>query len=471
MLCAFGLMTGARLASAEVAGSVASPQVASMEERLLQQEQRIKELEKRLLELETASRAGAPTAAATEPATPAIPETPAQRSAEEPAVDREELVGDLTDTHEILSASELTSKEFPGSWPMFGTDMRMKVGGYIKADLVADLDGTLDSTQFLMSTIPVPGMPEYEDDGYVSFFAKDSRFNIDVRRVTPGAPPLRGFLEGDFFSADNQFRLRHAYMAVGDFLIGQTWTTLSFLESLPFMIDFAAGDALFGGRAAQVRYQHKVNERWKLSVGVEELSYLGIENPYEFAGKATRIAPLLALRADYRWDTGLLLLGTSVAPLHWDGGAEGPSDSAVQLDFVVGGRQNLGSSSYLTWNVSYGEGSGETIMAFAGSKANAVLDANGKLDTIPAFALVLGYGHNWNSAWSTNVSYAYGWLDTPESRGDLSLKEGGIGHVNLIWKPVTQFSTGIEFMWGEARVQDGAVGSAERIQWMGKFDF
>ena len=72
---------------------------------------------------------------------------------------------------------------------------------------------------------------------------------------------------------------------------------------------------------------------------------------------------------------------------------------------------------------------------------------------------------------SSNLAYAYGWLDTPDSRNPLALKRGGIGHINLIWQPVKQFSTGIEYMWGAQRVKNDALGKAERIQLMGKFEF
>ena len=88
---------------------------------------------------------------------------------------------------------------------MFGTDTRMKIGGYIKADFVADFDGTLDPRQFLMRTIPVEGTPEYGGDPYVDFFANDTRFNLDIRRIIPGAVPLRGFIEGDFFTPTTSF--------------------------------------------------------------------------------------------------------------------------------------------------------------------------------------------------------------------------------------------------------------------------
>ncbi|TDQ19305.1 hypothetical protein DFQ04_1126 [Algoriphagus boseongensis] len=378
--------------------------------------------------------------------------------------------GDIREASPLLTGYDLVNDAFPGSWPMFGTNLRMKVGGYFKADFIGDLDGTLDKTQFLMSTIPVEGTPEFGNNGYIHFMSQETRFNIDVRR-TDGKVPLKLFIEGDFFSSTNQFRLRHAYLVAGDFIIGQTWTTLSFLESLPFMIDFAAGDALFGGRTTQIRYQKTINSNLKISAALEMLPFLGIENPDQLPGKATLQAPLFAIRSDYSWQTGLLLMGTSIAQLHWDGGDSGPSDSDVQFDVIVAGRQYLGKNNYFTWNVTYGNGSGENIMAFAGSNANAVLRSDGKLETMPAFAFVGGYMHKWSEKLSSNLAYAYGWLDPPPSRDPYSLKKGGVGHVNLIWHPITHLSSGIEYMWGAQRTTNDALGKAGRIQAMVKFDF
>lgn len=371
---------------------------------------------------------------------------------------------------QTLTGDDLVADDFPGSWPMFGTNLRMKVGGYVKADFVYDLDGTLDKTQFLMSTIPVPGMPEYGDSGYVAFFARESRFSIDVRR-TAGPVPLKMFLETDFWTAGNQLRLRHAYMVAGDFVIGQTWTTLSFLESLPFLVDFAAGDALLGGRTAQVRYQKEVNDHISFAVGIENLDFQGIENPEGLPGEARSQLPLLALRGGYRWNTGVLLVGGSAGQLRWEGGSQAPSPTALQITAVVAGRQYLGEKNFFTWNVTYGKGSGENIMAFIGSDANAVLTEDGRLETIPAFAAVVGFVRDWNDSLTTNFSYAYGWLEAPESRAPLALKRGGVGHVNLIWRPVPHFSTGVEYMWGAQRVTNDSLGKAGRFQLMAKFAF
>ena len=466
LLISVGIVTISTLAlvqplQAAESGSGIESNTAPLEERLKQQEQQILDLQQRLQQVESSAMSGG-SKDANEPSE----DVPASESS-----DRRDLGAVREADSAIMTRDELVSDEFPGSWPMFGTDTRMKIGGYVQAEFIYDFDGTKDKTQFLMSTIPVPGMPEYGSDGYFAAFANATRFNFDVRRIKAGAPPLRTFLEGDFYGAGTQFRLRHAYIGVGDYLVGQTWTTLTFLESLPYIIDFAAGDALFGGRSTQIRYTNKINSSWTVAIGAESLEFLGIENPYNLPGQATSQYPLLAARAERRWASGVLFLGTSIAQLHWDGGATGPSDSALQYDFIVAGRQVVGEMTYVTWNVAYGEGSGENIMAFAGSKANAVLGQDGKLTTMPALSFVLGGGHKWNTEWSSNLSVAYGFLDTPETREPLALKRGGIAHVNLIWKPVRQFSTGVEYMWGRQVVQNDAMGKASRIEFMAKYEF
>lgn len=404
---------------------------------------------------------------------PQIVSSATEETALPPSQQRDGLNGQVRDANQPLTRDELNSAEFPASWPMFGTDMRMKVGGYIKSDFVVDFDGTLDPTQFLMRTIPVEGTPEYGGDSYFDVFAKETRLNFDIRRIIPGSAPLRGFVEGDFFSAGDQFRLRHGYITAGDFTIGQTWTTLSMLEAIPIMIDFAAGDALFGGRAAQVRYTTPLSDRWKLAVAAEELQFPGIENASNLPGRATSQWPLFAARADYQYDGGMVAFGGSVGQLHWDGGADGPSDSDMQLAVLMGGRHNLGDKAYATYHLSYSEGAGENIMAFTGTSANAVLDADGNLETFPAFAAVLGFGYEWSSSFTTMGSYAYGVLDTPDTRADLELERGGVGHLNLLWRPNANkyFSTGAEIMYGKTRVQSGATGDATRLQLMAKFEF
>ncbi len=205
-------------------------------------------------------------------------------------------------------------------------------------------------------------------------------------------------------------------------------------------------------------------------MALENLDFMGIENSTDQAGEPSLGLPLLAARVDYQWKSGLAVLGSSLGQLRWDGGEAGPDATALQWAAVFAGRQYLGDD-YVTWNVSYGRGSGENIMAFAGSDANAVLTADGRLETMPAFAFVAGFVHKWSAQVVSNLSYAYGWLDAPASRDPGALKRGGVGHANIIWRPVPEFATGIEYMYGAQRTTGDALGQASRVQGMFRLDF
>ena len=55
--------------------------------------------------------------------------------------------------------------------------------------------------------------------------------------------------------------MRHTYSQYGHLPAGQTWTILTELKAINYMIDFAYGDAIFGGRVVQVRWEQPFNEQ------------------------------------------------------------------------------------------------------------------------------------------------------------------------------------------------------------------
>jgi len=405
-----------------------------------------------------------------------VPEGDEPPDAPEPEVEPERLetgFNQTRDSHEVKTAADLAADDFVGSWPMFGSDYRMKIGGYVKLDALYDFDGTGDKTQFLIAQIPVDGGSAAQRDGYFNMFARETRFNFDVRRHSDGDAAQQLFLEMDFFD-ESSFspRLRHAYVVYGNLLFGQTWTTITDLASLPFTIDFGAGDALFGTRTAQVRWQQDWTETWSWAVGLENLQFVGIYNPNNLPGEATTKLPVLAGRITKQTSKGRASLAALVQELRWDGQGIGPDASATGWALIYGGRRNFRSGDFWTWNIAYGDGTPETIMALTGSDANAVLEANGSLTTRMGYSVAVGYGHRWSERLMSNFAYAYTDLEDLglDQRAPDAIESGGVGHANLIWQQ-GKFSTGVELIWGERDNADGRSGDATRVQAMLKYGF
>lgn len=381
--------------------------------------------------------------------------------------------GEIRDTHRVEAGKELVREDFPGSWPLFGTDSRMKFGGYFKLDGMYDFDGTSDKDQFLISTIPVDNTPESKKDSYFNTTIRETRFNFDVRKFDDSEPSQQFFLEMDFYDRNNTApRLRHAYVVYGNLLMGQTWTTLSELRSLPFMIDFAYGDALFGGRTVQLRWEDELGKNKKWAVGIEKVVDSGIDNPFDLPGNPIIKLPILSAKLNLENSKRLLMFGGTVGQLNWDGEETGKDSSHMQWALLIAGRKYFGKNrDYFTWNLSYGNGAASNIMALVGSNANASLDENGNLKTNKAWCAALGYAHNFNDTISSNFALAWTELERSNLRSDGSIAGGGVLHVNLIKHISKNYSTGIEYMQGRRINNDGESGRAERIQTMVKYDF
>ena len=288
--------------------TVAAPQDPSVDDRLQSQNQRIKDLEQRIENMELSAMSGKPldpaAAAKSDPDQP-DPEAPATLDVSSGAFREPPLV---------VTGASLASDTFPGSWPLFGTEYRMKIGGYFKLDALYDFDGTGDKNQFLVSQIPVDGSPEAGRDGYFNMLVRETRYNFDIRKTTADEPAQKFFLEMDFFDEETVSpRLRHAYVQYGNLIVGQTWSTLTELRAINYMIDFAYGDVIFGTRSKQVRWQQQLAKHWSWALGVENLDNSSIDPGTVTNGVASPRLPLLAARLTHESDSSVVMLGGSVS--------------------------------------------------------------------------------------------------------------------------------------------------------------
>ena len=362
---------------------------------------------------------------------------------------------------------ELTDSEFLKSVPLFGSAWRFSFGGYIKVDMIHDFSGTGDKQQFTLNTIPVNGSPQ--PGSYWNLQAAETRFNFEVRNMSPDVLRNRVFLEFDFFDESNptSLRLRHAYFEYGNLLAGRTWTTLTELRQLPFLLDFAAGDSIYGGRTEQVRWQVDASDRFSWAVGLENYDDGAILNTESAEGTARSDLPRFVGRATFEFHQGVATIGGFVSQNRWDGTGSTPDARGLGWGVMTGGRIYIDTQrkNFLGFGASYSKGGPGDIISFAEAGIpNAVLGPDGELDEIAAWNIQLGLQVHWSEKWSSNLSIAYARLQpVPGLAGD-AMRAAGAGHVNLIYTFNARLRIGAEYMYGIRELVSGDDGDASRLQ-------
>ena len=439
-------------------------EIAEQREKMAEQTRKMEEMEKRLNNI-----TGTPVSPAIGTA---VDEAKKAEAVDSAPTEREPIVGVSQREEHYGPFSDVG---FAKSVPLFGSDWRFSFGGYIKLDILHDFDGTGDEFQLVTPTIPVEGAPGPQPGSYTNIHARESRFSFEVRNARDGLPFNKAFLEMDFFDANNTApRLRHAYMQWGNLLAGQTWSTNTVMAQLPFLLDFAYGDALFGGRYAQIRWDQKIDDNWSWATAIEDWPDNAVANPYDLPGTARAEWPLFALRGNYTWSHGTVSLGTNLAQVRWDGTDGIGDDAALSWAFVGGGRWYLDAENrhYLGFGGSYGYGqSASQINLIEAGAANAVLELDGSLDLQRSRNTQLALHYEISQQWSTNWSVAYGGTDPDEALFPNALKASGAVHANLIWHLAPEFLVGAEYMVGERENANGADGIAHRIQFSTMYSF
>ncbi len=143
--------------------------------------------------------------------------------------------------------------------------LSLRIGGYVKGDFIHDFDPIESKDNFDPVTIFTDG----REGQNTRLHARQTRLNIDANTPTEFGD-LKIFVEGDFFGERDTLRLRHAYGELGEWTVGQTWTTYTQIAALPTTLDFESPIAFVVARRAQIRWTKQLDEHFSISAAVED---------------------------------------------------------------------------------------------------------------------------------------------------------------------------------------------------------
>ena len=177
----------------------------------------------------------------------------------------------------------------------------LALGGFIALRTSYDFDGTPSATDFIPSSIPVPG--DYASRQRLSMDASTSRIYLKGiantralgRVVVYVSTDFRGGAQGSYTP-----RLREAYVSFKGFTFGRDVTTFCDLSAAPTTIDFQGPNAYNFNFATMIRYEYAfADNHLKFGVAAEMPSVSGTYND-NFATLKQRV-PDFPAYFQYAW--------------------------------------------------------------------------------------------------------------------------------------------------------------------------
>lgn len=366
-------------------------------------------------------------------------------------------------------------------------DTRISFKGYVKLDALSSTFsegevGRVTGRDFYVpNAIPVFGGAgsgatagaNGKSRNVYDMHAKQTRFIINTDTPTSGGPALKGHIEVDFLSSaqgnenvTNGYspELRQAFFSYGNWMAGQAWTTFQDLGALPETIDFVgSSDGSVFGRQPQVRYSRGP---WQLAVENSQ-SVTGTSASAAATESNDNSMPDLVARYTHKGDFGHVSLATLGRQIRNKDNAV--SDRANGFGISLSGKVRVFAADDIRFMLTHGQGIGRYVGL--NSANDAVVNADGELDTIDITAGYVTFRHAWNEKLRSSFQLASFEADNPASASADATKSVRSGLVNLIYNVTPKLELGVEALHAEREVEGGADGTLDRLQFMAKHSF
>lgn len=361
------------------------------------------------------------------------------------------------------------------------------IHGYIKVDLLYDLKQQ-SGDRINYGSIKSSNESQF-NSGHVRIHARESRFNITAKQSFRNQV-IKGFLEGDFYgdngseniSNSSSFRIRHAYIAFGNWVVGQTWSNYIDVKSFPENLDFSNETGQSFIRQGQIKYQHAFgNTSISYSIENPETDVLTITDGVIIAAETDTMFDLTAkIKQQSSWGHASLQAVIRKNKIYLND--DSSQDNLWGYGIGTAGELKLTSDDSLKFHFSYGSGIGRYIQEANGLSAIALHDDENTLSTklLKTYGGYLGYQHIINP--TIRANFNMGFLETDidniltdskydDLTGSSYTKNIYSLHTNVIWSVIPSIDVGIEFSTAIRETLDDERSEIQRIQMSAKYRF
>ncbi len=365
---------------------------------------------------------------------------------------------------------------------------RFQIYGFAALNLIYDVDQMNPDWYDMMRPSKLPSFPdEFGLNGNFWASVRQSRFGVRSWLPT-GLGEIKTEFEFDLSgvgadAGETTFHLRQAWGELGAFLVGQTASVFMDMDIFPRIVEYFGPDGMVFYRNVQLRWTPIRGEK-RLIFALERPGANG--DTGEFAGrvelegvKSRFPYPDFTAQYHYGEDWGHVQLAGIVRYIGWTDTLRDRFDlagHAIGWGFNLSSVLKLSKTGNLRLEASYGEGI-ETYMRDA--PVDVAAESNpghpsqpvvGK--ALPVFGMAAFYDFNWSEAFSSAIGYSRIDIQNSDDQLPNAFKGGQYALANLLFYPVKNVMTGLEFQWGRRQnFSDGFAVNDFRIQFSARYNF
>ncbi len=345
------------------------------------------------------------------------------------------------------------------------SDNNIKFYGFVRFDGTYDFKSSnKDDWAGFLQTQPIDGTVNAQQTGGTYLTARTSRFGFDGK-LAGGSVGFK--LEGDFNGTTSEgdktaqpgrsgnngtgFRIRHAYVEMRDWLVGQTWSNYEDFASLPETVQFNPTLTASGPRQAQVRYTFNLPSS-QLSIALENAGTFmfaaGGGNPAQSYDRSIDLTARWIKSADW----GHVSARVASVGYGTTYGSEKHSARGYQAGVS-------GSAVLPTGKVVYGLFTGNGGGRYAwGSLLQSAVDTNHGISLFKSHGYHAGYTHNWSGTLRSNLAYSeVNFSNNADAIANNSNRKLSQVHLNLISNIEKNTELGVEYSYGKRTLMNPLI--------------
>jgi hypothetical protein len=283
---------------------------------------------------------------------------------------------------------------------------------------------------------------------------------------------LIGYLEGDFWAGNKQFRLRHAWVDFRFIHFGQDWSFFGDKDIWPNVLDWDGPPSGVWRRAPELKFYFPVGDASRVEFGVGTPSADIFLSTDLDTSVSTADQAMPDIIAAYKIGTSFgHVRATAIYRSLRYTGANGV-ESVPGYGATVSGLVKTSSTLPNTLQFQFVGGTGIStyLASFGGYQFDAIPNARGQVEAVPTLGGWVAYEHYFSKKWHLNLIGGFSAFRTPEI-ADYTITQPGYtavnstidldmlyGLVNLMFDPVPNLIFGVEYNYGYKRsTHNGAI--------------